>query len=81
MADVTVRRLPSGYWHVRGRGPCSYAQPTTWPCSEAELRASAHPEAGEGFIRAAIDQGLVEGPPKCPIPSRPPRPSGTLSPS
>lgn len=24
---ISVRRLSSGYWHIRGVGPCNYAQP------------------------------------------------------
>lgn len=52
--QITVRRLDSGYWHVRGVGPCNWAQPKTWPCSEDELRQSAFPQASEAFIRAAL---------------------------
>ena len=51
---ITIRRLPSGYYHVRGNGPCEWAQPQAWPCSEAELWASAFPEASDAFIRAAL---------------------------
>lgn len=52
--EIEVRQLESGYWHIRGVGPCNYAQPREWPCSEEQLRASAHPEAGEAFLRAAL---------------------------
>lgn len=51
---ITVTRLESGYVHVRGRGPCNWAQPPTWPCSEETLRKHAFPEASETFIRAAL---------------------------
>lgn len=51
---LEVRQLPSGYWHVRGQGVVNYAQPPSWPCSEEMLRASAHPEASETFIAAAV---------------------------
>ena len=37
----TVTKLSSGYWHIRGIGPCNWAQPKTWPCSEDELRAES----------------------------------------
>jgi hypothetical protein len=50
---ITVRRLSSGYYHVRGRGPCNWSQPPRWPCSEEELREHAFPEAGEEFLRRA----------------------------
>lgn len=52
--NVTVSALASGYFHVRGYGPCNWAQPVCWPCSEDQLRKSAFPEASEGFIRAAL---------------------------
>jgi len=51
---VTIRRLSSGYYHVRGSGPCEWAQPPHWPCSEAVLREHAFPEASERFIRTAL---------------------------
>lgn len=51
---VTVQRLDSGYYHIRGVGPCNWAQPAAWPCDEATLRAAAHPEASEAFIQAAL---------------------------
>jgi hypothetical protein len=57
---VSVRRLESGFYHVRGVGPCNWAQPPAWPCSEDMLRQSAHPEAGEGFIRAALHEMTKE---------------------
>ena len=51
---ITVQRLPTGYWHVRSKGPCNWAQPYNWPCTEKEFRASAFPEACEEFIQAAL---------------------------
>lgn len=51
---ITARKLGSGYWHIRGYGPCNWAQPRRWPCSEGELRASAFPEASERFIQDAL---------------------------
>jgi len=53
---LTVRRLPSGYWHVRGLGLCNWAQPPVWPCDEETLRAHTFHEAAESFIRAALIQ-------------------------
>lgn len=51
---ITVERLSSGYYHIRGQGPCNWAQPEYWPCGEAVLRASAFPEACEDFIHSAL---------------------------
>jgi len=52
--DITITRLSSGYWHLRGTGPCNWAQPERWPCSEDALRKSAFPEASEEFLRSAL---------------------------
>jgi hypothetical protein len=49
---VTVKRLSSGYWHLRGTGPCNWAQPERWPINESDLEASFFAEAGEPFRRA-----------------------------
>ena len=49
----TIKRLESGYWHLRGIGPCNWAQPLFWPCADlAQLEASFFEEAGEPFRRA-----------------------------
>ena len=47
---MKIDRLSSGYWHLRGDGPCEWAQPPHWPCDEATLREHAFPEASEKFI-------------------------------
>lgn len=52
---ITIKKLES-YWHVRGKGPCNWAQPPTWPCSETVLRSHAFPEASERFIRECIEK-------------------------
>lgn len=54
MDSIKVKRLSSGWWHLRGNGPCNWAQPPYWPCSEDVLRASAFAQASESFIRAAM---------------------------
>lgn len=54
MSKLEVRQLPSGYWHIRGRGPLNWAQPPTWPCDEETFRAHCFVQASEGFIRAAL---------------------------
>lgn len=52
--EIQVKKLDSGYYHVRGRGLCNWAQPPQWPCSEEMLRARAFGEASEEFIREAL---------------------------
>lgn len=52
--NIEVRRLDSGWWHVRGEGPCNWTQPPRWPASEKSIRAHAFPEASEEFLRAAV---------------------------
>lgn len=51
---IVVTRLSSGYYHIRGNGPCEWAQVERWPCDETALRAGAFPEASDTFIRAAL---------------------------
>jgi hypothetical protein len=53
-SQIAVKQLESGYWLIRGVGPCEWAQPPAWPCSEETLRKHAFPEASEAFIRAAL---------------------------
>ena len=50
---ITAKQLDSGYWHIRGNGPCEWSQPPHWPCDEATLREHAFPEASDKFIREA----------------------------
>lgn len=33
---LVVKQLSSGYWHIRGRGPCEWAQGLNWPDSLPE---------------------------------------------
>lgn len=51
---ITVKQLSSGWWHIRGEGPCNWAQPPHWPCDEETLRAHTFGEAGERFVQAAL---------------------------
>lgn len=53
---IEVTRLSSGWWHIRGVGPCNWSQPPEWPCDEDALREYAHPEAGDGFISEALKE-------------------------
>lgn len=60
-AQIQITRLESGYYHIRGRGPCNFAQPPNWPCDLDTLREHAHPEASESFLRAAIAHAEQDG--------------------
>ena len=54
--QVKCKQLPSGYWHIRGIGPCNWAQPRVWPCSEEHLRSHAFPQASESFLQAVLEK-------------------------
>lgn len=51
---IKITKLSTGYYHVRGVGPCNWAQVPHWPADEQTIRAHAFPEASEAFIRAAV---------------------------
>jgi hypothetical protein len=38
---VMLRRLSSGYWHARGRGPCEWAQGESLASMEPYVESSA----------------------------------------
>lgn len=48
--NITIKRLPSGYYHIRGQGPCNWTQPRNWPCDAGEIRSAAFPEASREFL-------------------------------
>lgn len=50
---IQVKKLESGYFHVRGEGPCNWAQPKYWPCNVEHLQSHAFPQASDQFLRAA----------------------------
>ncbi len=50
---IEISKLESGYWLIRGNGPCEWAQVPNWPTSEQRIRDNSFPEASEMFIRAA----------------------------
>jgi hypothetical protein len=50
---LTVKKLSSGYFLVRGDGPCNWAQVPHWPATLEEIREHAFPEASEEFILEA----------------------------
>jgi hypothetical protein len=54
LPKLDIRRLSSGWWHIRADGPCNWTQVPTWPCDEKTIRECSHPEAAEQFLRRVI---------------------------
>lgn len=54
--NLSIKRLESGYWHIRAPGICNWTQPPSWPCSEAVIRAHAFQEASEMFLRQTVHE-------------------------
>ena len=52
---LEITKLSSGYYHIRGNGPCNWAQVPNWPCDEEILRLHVFPEASENFIREVLN--------------------------
>ena len=62
--SIRIKRLTSGWYHIRDTGPCEWAQVQQWPeCTEEELESAYFPEASPDFRRevAAIRERLLEG--------------------
>jgi hypothetical protein len=51
---LEIKRLSSGYWHIRGAGPCNWAQPPIWPSDEAVLRGHMFGQASEAFVKQCM---------------------------
>ena len=62
---ITIRRLDSGYYHIRGEGPCNWSQPPCLTDWREDIRKHAHPEAGDEFIQAAIEVVRIHLKKKC----------------
>lgn len=56
---ISVQQLESGWWHIRGEGPCNWAQPPCWPATEEQIMAHAFAEAGEEFLRAVMAASIA----------------------
>lgn len=52
--EIIIKRISSGYFIIKGNGPCEWAQVEKWPCTENELRKGAFHEASEVFIKNAL---------------------------
>jgi hypothetical protein len=55
--QIKVKKLPSGYYHIRGIGPCNWAQVQQWPCTLYELRMGNF-QGGEDFIESVMKLSL-----------------------
>lgn len=53
---ITIKHLDSGWWHIKGDGPCNWSQPPYWPCSEETLREYMFPQASDEFIYDAMSK-------------------------
>ena len=51
---ITIEKLPSGYYHIRGEGPCNWAQVENLPCSKDDLMAGNF-QGGDEFINHALE--------------------------
>lgn len=47
---VEIKTLSTGWYHLRGVGPCNWAQIPSLDCQVVDY---AHPEASVAFVRAA----------------------------
>ena len=51
--SIRIKRLTSGWYYLRGAGPCQWAQVQQWPgCTEEELESAYFPEASPDFRMA-----------------------------
>lgn len=53
MSELSIKRLSSGYFHVRGRGPCEWGQYETWPPTNSDINDGTFVLASDRF-RAAV---------------------------
>ncbi len=57
---ITTTRLPTGWWHIRGTGPCNWSQVPFWPCDQECIKRNAFPEASEEFIKSATTTAIAK---------------------
>lgn len=61
--ELIITQLSTGHVQIRGKGPCNWAQPAHFPCSDEDLEGSTFHEAGDEFrnslrtLRDAMDGG------------------------
>lgn len=52
---IKVKKLSSGYYHIRGEGPCNWTQPPRFPCRKEMLEEYSFPEASKSFINSVVE--------------------------
>ena len=52
---IRLKQLSTGHWHIRGDGPCNWAQVPNWPTTADELRKHAFPGASTQFLQETTD--------------------------
>ncbi len=55
---IDIKKLSSGYYHIRGRGPCNWTQVPHWPCDEQTIREHCFPQVSEEFIAACVKASI-----------------------
>jgi hypothetical protein len=58
--SISIRRLTSGYYRLKGRRSCDWSQVPSWPCSEEVLREGAFPGASEAFFQACMEEAMTD---------------------
>ena len=51
---ISIKKLNTGWYHIKGVGPANWTQPPTWPASEDAIRQNAFPQASETFLKQVI---------------------------
>jgi len=57
---ITIKRLPSGFVHIRGVGVTNWTQPPQWLADEEMIRKYAFAQASERFLREVISAAEKE---------------------
>jgi hypothetical protein len=57
---ITVIKLPTDWWHIRGTGPYDWAQVPFWPCDRECIKRNAWPAASEEFIDSAAKTAMAK---------------------
>ena len=55
--EIQIKKLPSGYYHIRGHGLCNWAQVEKWPCTIEELKLGNF-QGGKDFIESVMKLSL-----------------------
>ncbi len=47
---ITVRKMSSGAYHIKGEGPCNWSTVPEWPCSRETIRQCGDLAACREFL-------------------------------